>query len=102
MVFIVFLRLQGVVPLGTYLEPLLLIASFPGYAVGILMTFLLIERNWVALLAQIILFRVFCEALSDAGLMDLVQLGSSFTYNYREGTDHCMREKLDRACSTIS
>lgn len=44
----------------------------------------------------------FCEALSDAGLMDLVQLGSSFTYNYREGTDHCMREKLDRACSTIS
>ncbi|KAJ8773887.1 hypothetical protein K2173_009318 [Erythroxylum novogranatense] len=42
----------------------------------------------------------FREALSDAHLSDILQVGSSFTYTYREGSAACVKEKLDRACST--
>ncbi|KAJ8761656.1 hypothetical protein K2173_004432 [Erythroxylum novogranatense] len=43
----------------------------------------------------------FREALSDAHLSDILQVGSSFTYTYREGSAACVKEKLDRACSTV-
>ncbi|KAJ8775358.1 hypothetical protein K2173_023123 [Erythroxylum novogranatense] len=42
----------------------------------------------------------FCDALSDARLSDILQIDSSFTYTYQEGSAACVKEKLDRACST--
>lgn len=44
----------------------------------------------------------FRNALADANLNDIQAVGSFLSYTYREGTDQCSKERLDRACSNAT
>ncbi|XP_043812758.1 uncharacterized protein LOC122723715 [Manihot esculenta] len=44
----------------------------------------------------------FRNALTDANLNDIQAVGSFLSYTYREGTDQCSKERLDRACSNAT
>ncbi|XP_043815337.1 uncharacterized protein LOC122724442 [Manihot esculenta] len=44
----------------------------------------------------------FRNALVDANLNDIQAVGSFLSYTYREGTDQCSKERLDRACSNTT